>query len=67
MVSVIHTGEMVFFYINRYGFYEGHTEYRVDPITVALVFGLKDIEDVHQACGGDLYYYFTTHFTKNPE
>jgi hypothetical protein len=67
MLSYIHTGEMVFFYINRYGFYEGHTEYRVDPITVALVFGLRSVEDVHQASGGDLYHYFTTHFTENPE
>jgi hypothetical protein len=67
MLSFIHTGEMVFFYIIRYGFYEGHTEYRVDPITIAFVFGLKSIEDVHLACGGDLYNYFIQHFTKNPE
>lgn len=67
MLSYIHTGEMVFFYINRYGFYEGHTEYRVDPVAVAFVFGLKSIQDVHRVCGGDLYTYFTTHFTTNPE
>lgn len=67
MISHIHTGEMVFFYINRYGFYEGHTEYRIDPISVAFVFGLKSIEDVHKVCGKDLYRYFTTHFTQNPE
>ena len=63
----IQTGEMVFFYINRYGFYEGHTEYRVDPISVALVFGLRSIEEVHKACDENLHHYFTTHFTKNPE
>jgi hypothetical protein len=67
MLFNIRTGEMVLFYINRYGFYEGHTEYRVDPIAVALIFGLKSIENVHKACGGDLYQYFTTHFTRNPE
>ena len=67
MLFNIRTGEMVLFYINRYGFYEGHTEYRVDPIAVALVFGLKSIKDVHEACGRDLYHYFTTHFTRNPE
>jgi len=67
MISHIHTGEMVFFYINRYGFYEGHTEYRVDPVSVVLIFGLKSIEDVHKVCGSDLYQYFTTHFTLNPE
>jgi hypothetical protein len=66
-LSYIHTGEMVFFYINRYGFYEGHTEYRADPVTVALVFGLSSIEKVHHTTGGDLYGYFASHFTKNPE
>ena len=63
----IHTGEMVFFYINRYGFYEGHTEYRIDPAAVALIFGIRTIEEVHRACGGDLYKYFNTSFTENPE
>jgi len=67
MLCNIQTGEMVLFYINRYGFYEGHTEYRVDPIAVALIFGLKSIEDVHMACEGDLYHYFTTHFSQSPE
>ena len=67
MVSWFHTCEMVFFYINRYGFYEGHTEYRPDPITVALVFGLTSIEDAHRTCGGDLYNYFNMHFIQNPQ
>jgi hypothetical protein len=63
----IHTGEMVFFYINRYGFYEGHTEYRVDPVSVALIFGIRTIEDVHRACAGDLHGYFNNTFIENPE
>ena len=67
MLSFIHTGEMVFFYINRYGFYEGHTEYRVDPVTAAFVFGLRSIEELHKLCRNDLLTYFTTHFTINPE
>ncbi|MBN1388238.1 MAG: hypothetical protein JW965_07310 [Bacteroidales bacterium] len=67
MLFDIHTGEMVFFYINRYGFYEGHTEYRIDPVAVALIFGLRSIEDIHNAAGGDLYKYFTSPFTENPE
>jgi hypothetical protein len=67
MISYIHTGEMVFFYINRYGFYEGHTEYRVDPVAVVLIFGMRSIENVHKVCGGDLYGYFIKHFTQNPE
>lgn len=66
MISHIHTGEMVFFYINRYGFYEGHTEYRVDPVAVVLIFGLQSVETVHKICGGNLYRYFTTHFIQNP-
>jgi hypothetical protein len=66
-LSLIRTGEMVFFYINRYGFYEGHTEYRVDPLAVALVFGLRSVDDVHRASGGDLYSYFNSHFTENPD
>lgn len=63
----IHTGEMVFFFINRYGFYEGHTEYRVDPVAVALIFGMRSIGDVHSAVDGDLYKYFTSPCTQNPE
>ena len=65
MLSYIHTSEMVFYYINRYGFYEGHTEYRVDPVSAAFIFGLITIEDVHSSCG-NLYYYFNSHFTQNP-
>jgi len=63
----IHTGEMVLFYINRYGFYEGHTEYRVDPVSVALIFGIRPIEEVHRACAGDLHGYFNNTFIENPE
>lgn len=66
-LSRFHTSEMVFFYISRYGFYEGHNEYRPDPISVALIFGLTTIEKVHRLCGKNLYHYFTTHFTQNPE
>jgi hypothetical protein len=66
-LSYIHTSELVFFYINRYGFYEGHTEYRIDPLSVALIFGLRSLEEVHKACGSDLYRYFSSHFTENPE
>lgn len=65
-LSHFHTSEMVFFYINRYGFYEGHNEYRPDPVTVALIFGLVSIEDAHRACDGDLFNYFKMHFTQNP-
>lgn len=65
-ISHFHTSEMVFFYINRYGFYEGHNEYRPDPITVAIVFGLTSLAEAHKAVNEDLYKYYTTHFTQNP-
>lgn len=65
-VSSFHTSEMVFFYINRYGFYEGHNEYRPDPVTVAVIFGLTTIKKAHRTVGGDLYRYYNEHFTQNP-
>ena len=37
----LHTGEMAAYYIQRYGFYEGHTDYRADPIVLAFIFGLR--------------------------
>jgi len=65
-LSYFHTGEMVFFYINRYGFYEGHNEYRPDPVTVGFIFGLTSLEKAHRACDENLYSYFNSHFTQNP-
>ncbi len=32
--------ELAPYYIMRYGFYEGHTEYRIDPRAVAMLFSL---------------------------
>jgi len=64
-LSKIQTGEMVFYYIMRYGFYEGHTDYRVDPIAVAWIFGLKTLEEIEAAFPGKLYDKLTTHFTKD--
>jgi hypothetical protein len=42
----IHTGEMVPFYIQRYGFYEGHVPYRADPIAIATIFGLLPLQRI---------------------
>ena len=61
-LSYVHAGEMVPFYIMRYGFYEGHTRYRADPIAIAFIFGLRSLEDLDIACGGDLSAVLTTHF-----
>lgn len=63
-LSYIHSGEMVPFYIMRYGFYEGHTSYRADPIAIAFIFGLRSLEEIEDAFRGNLYEILTSHFTK---
>jgi len=66
VISTLHTGEMVPYYINRYGFYEGHTDFRAEPLAIAFIFGIRSLEEIHQASGGDLYGYLINHFTQNP-
>ncbi len=56
----IEIGEMVPFYITRYGFYEGHTAYRADPLAIAFIFGLRSLSELDAACDGDLYRALTT-------
>jgi hypothetical protein len=63
-LSRIYTGEMVSYYIMRYGFYEGHTDYRVDPLTIAWIFGLRSIEQIEAAFPGRLDKVLTQHFTR---
>ena len=63
-ISTIQTGEMAFYYIMRYGFYEGHTDYRAGPISVAFIFGLRTLEDIDNALEGDLYEDLNEHFTR---
>ncbi len=63
-LSYIHTGEMVPFYIMRYGFCEGHTGYRADPIAVSLIFGLRSLEEIEKAFEGNLHKALTEHFTR---
>jgi hypothetical protein len=65
-LSQIHMGEMEPYYVMRYGFYEGHTSYRVDPITIAFMFGLRSLEEIEAAFPGALYETLTTHFTAQP-
>jgi len=59
----LRTGEMEPYYIMRYGFYEGHTEYRVDPIALAMTFGLKPLTEIEKAFPGELHRVLTNHFT----
>jgi len=63
-LSYIHTGEMVPYYIMRYGFYEGHTDYRADPVAIAWIFGLRSLEQIEAAFGGRLDKVLTQHFTR---
>jgi hypothetical protein len=62
-LSSIHFSEMAPYYIMRYGFYEGHTDYRCDPIAMACIFGLKSLEEIESAFQGKLYAALTDHFT----
>jgi len=50
----INMGEMEAQYIMRYGFYEGHTFWRTDPIAIALIFGLKTLQEVEETFKGEL-------------
>jgi len=63
-LSNIHTGEMVPYYIMRYGFYEGHTDYRADPVAIAWIFGLRSLEQIEAAFPGRLNKVLTQHFTR---
>jgi hypothetical protein len=62
-LSHMHMGEMEPYYVMRYGFYEGHTSYRVDPIAIAFIFGLRSLEEIEAAFPGALYETLTGHFT----
>jgi hypothetical protein len=54
--------EMNPFYIMRYGFYEGHTNYRCDPIAIALIFGLRSLEEIDKVFNGKLLDVLTGHY-----
>ena len=61
-LSHINTGEMVPYYIMRYGFYEGHTSYRADPIALTFIFGLRTIQEIEAAFPNRLYELLSAHF-----
>jgi hypothetical protein len=48
----------------RYGFYEGHTDYRADPIAIAFIFGMRSLEQIEAAFDGRLYEALTRPFTR---
>ena len=61
----LHFSEMAPYYIMCYGFYEGHTDYRADPIAIACVFGLRSIPEIEKAFGADLHGILKNHFAEN--
>jgi hypothetical protein len=53
-LSHVELGEIQPQYIMRYGFYEGHTLWRADPIAIAFIFGLRKLADIENAFAGRL-------------
>ncbi len=62
-ITSMHFSEMAPYYIMRYGFYEGHTSYRADPIAIACIFKLKSLEEIENAFRGSLHRTLFNHFT----
>ena len=62
LLTVINTGEIEPQYIMRYGFYEGHTFWRADPLAIAYIFGLKTLYQIEATFPGELYEVMTSHF-----
>ena len=60
----LRTGEIEPYYVMRYGFYEGHTLFRVDPIVIAFLFGLRSLADIERSLKAGLYVALTSHYTK---
>jgi len=61
-LSHMKIGEMEPYYIMRYGFYEGHTGYRADPIAIAFIFGLRTVQEIEAALPGRLHEVLSAHF-----
>jgi hypothetical protein len=66
-LSRIRTGELEPYYIKHYGFYEGHTGYRTDPVAIAFVFGLKSLEEIEAGFPGKIYETLTDHFVRKDQ
>ncbi len=64
LLGTMLTGELEPQYIQRYGFYEGHTEWRTDPIALSFVFGIKSLEELETIFPGELYERLTTHYVE---
>jgi hypothetical protein len=64
ILSHLHFSEMAPYYIMRYGFYEGHTSYRTDPIAIALIFGLKSLDEIDTVFDHKLDTVLRKHFNR---
>jgi hypothetical protein len=54
-LSRLWIGEMEAFFIQWYGFYEGHVDWRADPVGIASVFGLRTLAELEAAFPGRLH------------
>lgn len=64
-LSAVHTGEIEPQYIMRYGFYEGHTYWRTDPIAISFIFGLKSLHEMERLFKNNLHTILLEHHTEN--
>lgn len=64
-LSGIKISEMNPFYIMRYGFYEGYTDFRADPIAITLIFGLRSLKNITNTFGKDLYTIMCSGYDQN--
>lgn len=61
-LSQLDFSEMLPYYIMRYGFYEGHTDYRCDPIAISFILGLKSLAEIDTVCEGNLHNILSEHY-----
>jgi hypothetical protein len=62
----LETGEIEPHYIMWYGFYEGRTPWRTDPVAIALIFGLRTLDEIECAFPGRLYEVVAARFAGVP-
>jgi hypothetical protein len=63
-LTSIQTGEMQPHYIQWYGFYEGHTSWRTDPVAIAFIFGLRTLDEIEGIFPGRLDQVLMAHFAR---
>jgi hypothetical protein len=61
-LSHLHIGDMHPKYIMRYGFYEGHTFWRADPLAISFIFGMKSLPTLNELFEGKLDQVLLNHY-----